>query len=270
MNSKVQTILLVLILIAIGLVGYKTLELQGLDWRQDSNLPMSPKKLQEEQMRYWFGSPSERSYATGSPKVIVYGDSQAFDVYATLKNNPSIGLIYFPHSFKCSAFFSTNFGMDGTPAFCRSFFETLLQSKEIRQAQYLIYTHEWEKVYETVESYPIALAEIKKINPNIKIIFFGPKPYLKGGSINAIIRKQSPFKLNEYLNSVKRIDEKNTNYSRDLAKSLNVQFVDVFPIFCSADCPFYLDKQFTYFDSNHWTEYGAKIFYERLERHLSF
>jgi hypothetical protein len=93
MNSKVQTILLALILMAIGLVGYKTLELQGLDWRQDSNLPMSPKKLQEEQMRYWFGSPSERSYATGSPKVIVYGDSQAFDVYATLKNNPSIGLI---------------------------------------------------------------------------------------------------------------------------------------------------------------------------------
>jgi hypothetical protein len=254
----------------VGLVGYKTLELQGLDWRQGSNLPMSPKKLQEEQMRYWFGGPTEYAYKTGSPKVIVYGDSQAFDIFATLKNNPSIGLVYFPHSFKCSAFFSTNFGMDGTPALCRSFFDTLLQSKEIRQAQYLIYTHEWEKVYETIESYPIALAEIKKISPDIKIIFFGPKPYLKGGSINTMIRKQSPFKLNEYLNSVKRIDEKNTNYSRELAQSLDVQFIDVFPIFCIADCPFYLNKQFTYFDGNHWTEYGAKVFYKRLEPHLSF
>jgi hypothetical protein len=72
--------------------------------------------------------------------------------------------------------------MDGTPAMCRDYFDKLLYSKEMRQAQYLIYTHEWEKVYETQENYPIAIREIKKLNPNIKIIFFWSKAILKRGN----------------------------------------------------------------------------------------
>lgn len=271
MRLSIITLGLVLLLVTSGLVGYKTYLNNGLDWRQTSNLPMTTKKLQEEQNKYWWSGSLDQRFSTGSPKVIVYGDSQAFDIFSALKNNSNIGLIYFPHSFKCSAFFTPNIGFDGSPQLCRSFFNTLVQSKEIEKAQYLIYAHEWEKAYETPTNYSVAIDAIRKINPQIKMIFFGPKPYLGSGkTINELLRNQSTFKVNEYLNTIKKMDDQNNAYAKELAQKLGVEYVDVSALFCEKNCPFYVDNQFSYFDSNHWTQEGAKQFYEQLSKSLDF
>lgn len=247
-----------------GFIGMATYASFGLEWRQSTNLPMTTQKIQAEMNKYWWSGSAEQNFQSKTPKIIIYGDSQAFDIFAALKNNPHIGVIYFPHSFKCSAFYTLNFGFDGTADFCHSFFNTLLNSKELTEAQYLIYTHEWEKLYEKPSNYSIAIEEIKKRNPKLKIIFFGPKPYLKGGTMNSILRNHSTFNINEYLNSIKRIDEANNQYARDLAKNLSVDFVDVNSLFCDTECPFFLNGTFTYFDGNHWTSEGGNLFYKKL------
>ena len=269
-HKSLSPLFMIILLSMVGLIGYVTYELDGFGWRQSSSLPMTTKKLQEEQGRYWSGSP-DFNFNGKSPRVIVYGDSQAFDIFSMLKNDPDIGLIYFPHSFKCSAFFSPNFGMNGSPELCMSYFDKLLTSKEIKEADYLIYSHDWEKVYETVESYPLAIARIKKINPKIKILFFGPKPYLGvGQSINQLLRGKPAFNVNQYLNSIKRIDLKNIEYSRALSSTLGVEFINVTALFCDEICPFYVEKEFSYFDSNHWTQSGGKIFYKRFSESAEF
>jgi hypothetical protein len=227
-------------------------------------------KLQEEQSRYWNGN-AQFQYQSGLPKIVIYGDSQAFDIFSALKNNSLVGLKYFAHSFKCSAFFSPNFGMDATQAVCRDYFDKPLNSDELRSADYLVYAHEWEKAYEQTQNYALAIEELRKVNPKIQIIFFGPKPYIGvGQTMNNLLRNRSTLSVNTYLNNIKRIDQKNNQYVQELSKNLGVKFIDINNLFCDQLCPFFIDNQFTYFDSNHWMLEGGKIFYERLAKTADF
>jgi hypothetical protein len=71
--------------------------------------------------------------------------------------------------------------------------------------------------------------------------------------------------MNEFLNSIKWIKSNDIEYVKNLSIQLNIGFLDVSEIFCLNGCQFYLENQYTYFDQNHWTQFGGSIFYKKLE-----
>jgi hypothetical protein len=263
--------ILIILMIAVGYVGWNTYEREGLGGRMHFNLPMGIAQLQANQMNYWAGDASQ-NFKTGTPKIVIYGDSQAWDLFIALKNNPKYGLKYFGHSFKCSAFFSPNYGMDGTDKLCDQFYQAFINSTELKEADILIYSHDWEELYEIPENYGIALKQIRTINPQIQVIFFGPKPFLGlNKSINRVLRNKSPANFNDHLNKIKKIDDKNILYVKKIAEQNGAQFINVTDIFCgNALCPFFMNNEFMYFDSHHWTFGGGKRFYENLMQSEDF
>jgi peptidoglycan/LPS O-acetylase OafA/YrhL len=268
-HSKNKTITLLFLMSITGLVGYYCYDRDGLGFRKKFNLQMSEQKIEEERNKYWRNGETEVNYENHHPRFIIFGDSQAFDIFKALKNDKAIGLKIYQILYECSGFFSPSYGQDSKKDDCQKLFDIFLNSKELVEADTLIYSHYWEKGREQTENYKIGIQLIKKINPNIKIYFFGPKPNLGKTyiSINDIIKgHRTTIGMNDFLNKIKVIREEDTQYAKKIAEDVGANFVDVNAIFCQSDCLFYSENKFSYFDRNHWTEDGAKIFYENLSR----
>ncbi|MYN25144.1 acyltransferase family protein [Duganella levis] len=264
--SRLQAPVLAGLMLAVGAGGFVTYQKQGLIFGRQQNLAMSDADMTAERQRYWDGS-LVSNYSAGKPKVLIYGDSQAYDIYKALSNDREIGLQLFKTSHQCAAFFSL---AGGEPEVvrdqCQREFDKLLNSEELKTADTLIYTHLWSESTDPVKGYKIGAELLRAKNPALKILFFGHKPLLGpvwGASINAITRKhQSPIGMNKYLDGIKNISDE--GHVQRMAQLANSQFVDVQQIFCDGGCQFYVDGNYSYFDFDHWTEAGARIFYERL------
>jgi peptidoglycan/LPS O-acetylase OafA/YrhL len=268
--SKFKVTVLVILMTIVGYVGYNTYDRDGLSFRFKSNLSMSEDQIKLERSKYWAGS-LERNFQSSEKKVIVFGDSQGFDIYKSLLNNEKLGLKVFQTSYECTSFNKAKLGTkDTTEKSCQNSFDQFINSEELKKAQVLIYSFYWAKGQEPQDSlinYQLIVKKIKAINPNIQIFFFGPKPLLGTSwvSINAITKNhKSVFGMNEFLNGVKLIREEDTIFVSELSKSLDVQFIDVNEIFCDGGCQFYVDHQFAYFDQDHWTDFGGSLFYKKL------
>jgi hypothetical protein len=205
----------------------------------------------------------------GIHNVAVYGDSQAQDVSEALGNDPGLGIASIGSNYTCTAFSRTKKGLERTAAQCREEFEALLASEALRTADVFIYAHGWTDDPAERDAYAEGLRRIRAVNPRLRIWFFGYKPFLGNSwvSINAITRHhRGRARMNEFLDSVKVVQELENRAARSLAAELGAGWVDVAGVFCEGGCPFYEDGKFSYFDQNHWTEAGAERFFRRLAR----
>lgn len=270
-----KVIVLVGLMSTVGCLGYFVYSQDGFKFRHAFNISMDEKAIKKEREKYWAGR-LEHQFANASTKVVIYGDSQGFDIYKSLMNDDSIGIKIFRVGTECTAFNLPKFKLINKAKECKNAFDAFLRSTEIQSADIILYSFYWIKHAEPAkafENYKNNLAKIRNINPNAKIAFLGPKPLL-GKSwipINAIIRDQkSVLGMNNYLNRVAWIRETENAYVKNLSQALGVSFIDVNEIFCLDGCEFYRHKMFTYFDQNHWTEFGAKIFFNKLRRSRAY
>lgn len=266
-RENTKAIVLILAISMIGLLGFYTYEQSGFPSRV--NQAMSDEELAAQRGRYWGESNTMGiPFSKDKTNIIVFGDSQAHDVLHALKNDKGIGLKFFSSDHTCSAFFSTDSGFeDARGDECKLSFNILLNSKEFKQADILIYAQDWNPGAEIEENYSNGIKEIRKVNKNIKIYFFGSKQRLHPiGSIN-VITKDVPnlWDMNNFINS-KVSKENSDEYTENLAKINRVTFVNVKDIFCIGGCIYYQAGKFLYFDWNHWTQNGADLFFEKLSK----
>jgi hypothetical protein len=260
-----KSIVLLASMLAAGLAGLFCYERDGVPSRANANMVMNEREIAAERQRYWSGA-KRLNMAGGSPRILVFGDSQAFDIFSALRNDPRLGLTLHQSSYQCSGFFAARAEHEGKAAVCRKAFDDLLDSPDLRAADVLIHAHGYY-VATPIETYGTAVGELLRVNPRLKIVIFGNKPMLGNTwiSINAITRKhRSPIGMNEFLERMMVNPDEGNRYSKAVAASLGAEFVDVQGTFCQGGCPFYFEGRFSYFDQNHWTEAGAKIFYEKL------
>ncbi len=268
-HGSVKTFTLVVLMFAMGYVGYDTYRWDGFGFRHTSNLSMDEKAIAEERSNYWADN-LDKNFENSKTKVLIYGDSQGFDLFKALRNDDGIGVKIFQVDHDCTSFNLLKVNLEKKSQKCRDSFDKLTNSNDLKQADVLVYAIHWVKNAEppsSKENYKLALEKIKAINPNIKIAFFGPKPLLgkEWVSINVIMKTQkSIFGINDFLNKIKWIRDTDAQYVSALAEDLNVKYIDVNDIFCSGGCQFHMDKQFTHFDQNHWSEFGARLFFNKL------
>lgn len=227
----------------------------------DASITLNENDLRKERDLF-FAKAEVNSFSSERVNIAIFGDSQAQDIFNALRNDPRIGLKIFPIPFPCTAFFAARQATASKD--CRSKFETFLDSEEIRQAQILIYAHMWEANQEDDENYAIGMAEIRHKNPHAKIYFFGQKPIL--AKRRTELEKKTHLTLlgiNDFLLANVRPDDTSST-ARQLAHKHGAVFVDVSDIFCRGGCIFYEQGRYSYMDFNHWTQYGAKLFYDRL------
>lgn len=271
-HSKAKTVSLLLLMGVVGYLGFSTYSRDGFGFRHQSNVAIDEQAIQGERAKYWAGNVA-KNFDGASLKVLVYGDSQAFDVFKALRNDDRLGIKLVQASYECTSF---SLPKGAAPADaevakdCDDAFVALLASPELKKTDVLIYSIYWEQNAEppgALENYQSALTKIKAVNPTIRVIFFGPKPLLgkTWGSINSITKQQkSIFGMDDYLSKIKWIRNVDAEYVRFLSQQLGVGYVDVNEVFCLNGCQFYVDQQFTHFDQNHWTEFGAKLFLDKL------
>lgn len=272
--SKTKIPSLLVLMSVVGFIGFNTYSRDGLDFRHKSNLVMDEQAINDERAKYWAGGLQE-NFDSAPIKVIVYGDSQGFDIYKSLKMDDRIGIKIFQKSHECTSFNLPKNGLEAKAKVCQDAFARLIASPEILKADVLIYSFYWNKDSEplnALENYRDALSQIKALNPTLKVVFFGPKPLLGKTwiSINSITNNhKSIIGMNDYLNRIRWIRD-DTDYVKLMSEALCVFHIDVNEVFCLDGCQFYVDMQFAYFDQNHWTEFGAKLFLDKLIRLQKF
>ena len=176
----------------------------------------------------------------------------------------------------CTSFNLTKLGFERREEECRTDYKTFWASNQVKLADVIIYSIYWNKEIEplnAIENYKSVVTSLVELNPKVKIVFFGPKPLLgrHQNSIATIVRRQSSSDdLNEFLNQKKWIREADTTYVQRLANQLELSFVDVNSIFCLGGCQFYEANRFTHFDQNHWTAFGAQVFFKKLARSKNY
>jgi peptidoglycan/LPS O-acetylase OafA/YrhL len=220
--------------------------------------------IKNERLRYWSDNTSV-NFSTHHPKVVIFGDSQAWDIFTALRHDNTLGLKMFKSNYDCAAFFDIKFGKDNKKTLCQTEFDHMLNSTELKQADVLVYSHLWTKAAENADAYAQGLAKIKQKNPNIQIYFFGQKPMLGKewlGIDKLIPQCPNHTKMDSCLNQMRMRDSENIEYAKKLASINHVSFVDVDAIYCLNGCEFFANKQFNYFDQSHWTKQGAKVFFD--------
>lgn len=244
----------------------------GAPGRFNGSLLMDEEVIARERLAYWAQGEWRRNYDAGSPKVITFGDSQGFDVFKSLALDPSLGLQHFESRDNCTAFNQPMRGMESGASLCMETYQRLFKSGDLESADVFIYAQSWwgdKEPDDALEFYRRGLREIRAVNPGLRVVFLGPKPFLGPHwlSINTLVKDQKTLSgLNEHLNDIRWIRSEDIARVRALAHDLGVEFVDVSRVYCLDGCPFFVDGEFAYFDQNHWTGLGARVFHENLRR----
>jgi peptidoglycan/LPS O-acetylase OafA/YrhL len=270
-HGNIKVVALAVLMSFVGFVGYNTYIGNGLGSRNRPNISMDEEAIKEDREKYWAGS-LENNFAGAATKILVYGDSQGFDIFKSLRNDENLGVKIFQISHECTSFNLPKSGLMDRAGGCQDAFDSVMTSPELKVADTFLYSIYWQKDSEPAqafENYKDVVAKIRLVNPKVNIVFFGPKPLLgkEWVSINTIARgRKALMGMNEFLNRVMWIMDVENEYVKELSSKLGVRFVDVSEVFCLNGCEFYIDGMFTHFDQNHWTEFGAKIFLDKLNR----
>jgi len=203
-------------------------------------------------------------------KVLFFGDSQALDLYLSAKHSNQFGVSIIKSPSVCSAFKYTRRGQGKFLESCQLKFKKLLESKELLSANVFIYSRLWNEEDDYYDGYLEGIQQLRKLNPNMRIIFAGPKPKIwhSHASIEAIMKDYTGGDINVYLNH-SRVDlSASKNSLRSLTQDLGVEFLDVESMLCKSDCTFYSNKKFHYFDETHWTLDGMRFFAPIVESTL--
>lgn len=244
----------------------------GMPSRFKGGLLMDEETINAERLAYWAEGEWRRNFDAGSPKIFTFGDSQGFDVFKSLGLDTGLALRHFETKHECTAFDQPVKGKEAAASACEETFQRIFDSGDLEKVDVFIYTYSWWKDAEpenVLEHYRKGLERLRAVNPGMRIVFMGPKPLLGRHwvSINTLVKDQkSVASLNEYLNSIAWIRRDDIDYIRSLADQLGVEFVDAAAVYCFEGCVFYQDGQFAYFDQNHWTGLGARLFHDKLRR----
>ncbi|MCC7403014.1 MAG: acyltransferase [Bdellovibrionales bacterium] len=270
-TSKV-TGLLILTLVSVALIGVIIFRAGGFVNRFAFNVSLDEQAIERERTRYLTSRPT-RGFEGKRVKVLFYGDSHAADLYKSFSNDPEIGLNVLGMGHHCVALGAgAELGFESFAPQCADSLKYLLSSRELSEANVFVYGSFWRRDLESSAAeaaYERTWAEIRRVNPTIKIVVFGPKPVLgiEWRTINSIVRGQtSKARLNSYLNEVKAFREHDNQYAKAIASKFGLAYVDVSEIYCRGGCVFYSDNKFAYFDNNHWTEFGAKVFFDKFRQ----
>lgn len=254
------------VMLITGAVGYVCYLSRGVPSRPDAKGVMPEHEIKRLKARY-DGVDTRFRYESGSPKVVVYGDSQAFDLFAALRNDPYLGAAFFSSTYQCSGFDNARKGEESFAQACRESFDALLRSPEIRAANVLVYAHMFYPDKESLAQHRLGIERLREANPGLAIVLAGNKACIGSSyaSLNAITKAhRSVVGMNEYLNGMRDNPDPENRVSARTAAELGVEFLDVEGVFCDANCPFYVNDTFSYFDQDHWTEAGALLFYTRF------
>jgi peptidoglycan/LPS O-acetylase OafA/YrhL len=227
---------------------------------------MTEAQIDAERSKHW-NTPNDTGYAAAATKVILFGDSQAFDIYTALRNGNKLGLRLFRSPHDCKEFFAPVLRTAYNKRECERAFQEFIESPELSEAKYLIYSHLWSMDETNMDNYRRAFQEIYKRNPSIKPLIFGYKPLLgkKWTSIRQILRKAEPGEpVDGFLKKIAWVPEGNAVAKR-VAAEFQLPFVDTAEIYCRTDCTFFNGNEYMYFDQNHWSEGGKAAFFRKLE-----
>jgi peptidoglycan/LPS O-acetylase OafA/YrhL len=263
-NGRNKTLALFAAVTLIGAVGFVTYKLDG--WSHRFNTAMSEDELRAQRDRYW-NHREELPFDKDFTNVVIFGDSQARDVFEALSHDSRLRLHLITTSYTCSAFFRPATDEERHREECLKLFDAMLVADQLLTADVLIYAPFWRKDFEERQNYAEGLKQIRSRNGRLRIYFFGNKPFLGSEwlSINRITKShRSRLGMNEFLDSIKVVPETVKDYVRTLAMENGVGFIDVAGIFCDGGCRFFYDEQFSYFDQDHWTEVGAQRFFNKL------
>lgn len=269
-HGRTKAVALTALMALIGALGYLAYS-RNVPGHATANLGLDEAQIARERAQYWAG-PHDRNYLTAARRVLLFGDSQAVDIYKALQNAPELGLKLYGLDHQCTAFSLPRKDLPEMAAACRRQFDGFIAADDLLRADVLIYSSYWSHTQEPEQAaatYRQVVERIRRINPRLQILFFGPKPLLgrEWVSINVLTRNhRSALGMNEYLDSLKWIRTAELDYSRALARRLGVGYVDVVDIFCRDGCQFYSQQRFAHFDQTHWTTFGARLFYEKLRQ----
>lgn len=256
-------------MVCIALVGAVLVMQGGFPGRPGVNIRLDEHAIEQERLNYWKGS-WDTHFGERGTNVLVFGDSQGFDVYKVLSLDERLGVRNFESSFDCTAFNQPILGKETQASRCQELFERLFAGDVLEGADVLVYTFSWFHTAEPADAlahYHAAVERLRARNPALKIVFIGPKPWLGRTwvSINAITRHLEPgADVNAFLNSIRWIRDDDIEHVRALAEQLGVEFIDASQVYCHGGCTFFADGQFAYFDQNHWTGFGARLFHQKL------
>lgn len=263
------------ILASISFINY---QLKGETVGNRFNVPMSDWEMHFEKQKYWdWDWQSGQKYKGNATRVLVFGDSHGYDYFKALANDKSLDLAYLHLDRRCSAFGAlTKVGFEDVLSHCNQTLNMVLKSKLFKEATILLYGMDWEANFESrgaEELYLSTLAKIRLRHPGLRIALFGPKPILGRDylTINQILRHHpSIVGLAVFLKSLVSYREADYQVVRERAEHMGVAFIDVSAIYCTGGCTFYQDGQLAYFDNNHWTEFGGKVFFEKFKASKSY
>jgi peptidoglycan/LPS O-acetylase OafA/YrhL len=237
----------------------------AVGWVRNASLyyeiPATEAAITRAQQQFW--EENDFHYSSRAVRVIVFGDSQARDIYHALRNDPAIGLRYFGSRAVCVAPAAQS---TADSRMCRERFTELLDSNALKEADVLIYAFLWPPDGSTSFDPTSEIEALRSRNPRLRIQAWGAKPHLGDNdvSIRRIMRLyDTRVTINEYLNRV-AVRPATPSALRARFAASGVPWTDVAAIYCSPECTFYASGEFAYFDVDHWTEFGAKLFYERL------
>jgi peptidoglycan/LPS O-acetylase OafA/YrhL len=265
-----KTYVLLLLMVIAGMVSLRTYEM-GVFRIEKNQLALDQATLAQYQ-QITNQVDIKYQWTADRKKVIIFGDSQAQDLFNAWKNSTSVGLMMANSAYFCSAFRYPDKDQTRHAEYCNKQFDQLTNSEEIKQADVFVYTHFWRDRDEFVPGYTEGVDRIRKANPKLKIYFMGPKPIIWKSyvSINAIMHDyKAPQDINEYLNSVRYDNSHNANYVRGLADHLNVGYIDAINILCQDKCDLYSGTEHYYYDQSHWTPAGTLNFYNKAALTLS-
>lgn len=229
-------------------------------------IDMTEASIQKAKDDFWKGT--DHHFADRSPRVLVFGDSQARDVFNALRNDPAIGLRYFSSPAKCSAFDQAGGDGEADSRECAALFKAMLDSPELAMADVLVYTRLWSDQPLAIAHFQRNIQRLAAVNPRLRIQLWGAKPHLgnRDISIRRIMRDyDESTSINAYLNRMALKDNAAAQV-KAAASSLGVAWVDVSALYCAGGCVFHDSGQFAYFDSDHWTEFGGANFYRAFRR----
>ncbi|NLY28016.1 MAG: acyltransferase [Alcaligenaceae bacterium] len=262
---------LVVAMVCVGGAGAFIQAQSGFPGRPGANVRMDETAIAQERLSYWASTTWDNHFGQRDTNIMVFGDSQGFDVFKALSLDDRLGVRNFESSFDCTAFNQPIAGKENQAARCIELFERLFQDRLLEQADVLIYSFSWFKAAEPADALPYYQAAIDRLrarNPALRIVFIGPKPWLGRTwvSINAITRGQTSVQgLNDFLNSIMWVRHDDIAHVKALSETLQTGFIDASAVYCHGGCVFYNDSQFAYFDQNHWTRFGAQLFMTKLQ-----
>jgi peptidoglycan/LPS O-acetylase OafA/YrhL len=233
-------------------------------------IEMTESAIQKAKNDFWVGA--DHRFEQGHPRVIVFGDSQARDIFNALRNDPAMGLRYFNSPAKCNGFDQAQDGKPADTRECDALFKAMQESPEIAKADVLIYTRLWSDQALRLSDFERNIKKLLNVNPHLRIQLWGAKPHLgsRDISIRRIMRDYGKSTgINTYLTQLALLDD--TSAQPKLAASrLGAEWVDVSAIYCSGGCMFHGSEQFAYFDSDHWTSFGAATFYKAFRQSTAY